>query len=114
MSPFKHIGLIVTEKTEETATAQIAVVVNHRRIDAATVEANFSTSPSVVERGGSLEEAVARLLERALPGAWVERSGDGAGAGCACAAYECCPRCCAGDHAAHVAAFTGAGEGQRK
>ena len=63
---FENIGLIVTENTADTATAQVAVVVKHRRIDETTVEANFACAPGVVERGGSLQEAVRRLLERSL------------------------------------------------
>jgi hypothetical protein len=73
MEDFKNISLIVTENTEQTATAQIAVLVNHRRVDDRTVEASFAAVPAVIGRGGNLDEAVERLLERSLPLAFVER-----------------------------------------
>lgn len=79
MDQFMNIGLVVTENTPGTATAQIAVLVNHRRVDEATVEASFAAVPSVIGRGGDLNEAVERLLERSLPLAFVERRDAGGG-----------------------------------
>jgi hypothetical protein len=80
MEHFKNISLIVTENTEQTATAQIAVLVNHRWVDDRTVEASFAAVPAVIGRGGSLNEAVEHLLERSLPLAFVERRDVGGGA----------------------------------
>lgn len=76
MDDFRNIGLIVTENTATTATAQIAVLVNFRRAEGGGVEAHFDCEPGVVEQSGSLRQAVEVLLERRLPAAWVARRGE--------------------------------------